>query len=140
MPNIKPTYFFIFLTLTLTVSGQSKNDKVILGKAHAEQELKLALTDKSQHNVIDNTTIIVKDTLTAINIIEPILFSIYGHDNIIKERPYEVYFIDKYWIVSGTLPKEYNGGTFLIILDSRNNRIVRLTHGKWENQLRIHWC
>ena len=58
------------------------------------------------------------------------LFSIYGKDNIIKQSPYEIYFIDNYWVIGGTLPKEYLGGTFLIIIDSRNCKIIRITHGK----------
>lgn len=120
----------ILLTFALTVCGQTKSNKTILGKSYAEQELKLALTDKSQHNVINNNTVIIKDSLTAINVAEPILFSIYGKENVIKQRPYEIYFIDSYWVISGTLPKEYLGGTFLIIIDSRDCKIIRITHGK----------
>ena len=130
MTNIKAIYFSTLLTFTLTVCGQTKDDRIVLGKSYAEQELKLALTDKSQHNVIDNKIAIIKDSLIAINIAEPILFSIYGKDNITKQRPYEIYFIDKYWVIGGTLPKDYLGGTFLIIIDSRDSRVIKITHGK----------
>jgi len=68
--------------------------------------------------------------LTAISVAEPILFSIYGKDNITKQRPYEIYFIDNYWVIAGTLPKGYLGGTFLIIIDSKDSEIIRITHGK----------
>ena len=130
MTNIKAIYFLTLLTFTLNACGQKKNDRTILGKSYAEQELKSALTGKSQHNVIDNKTSIINDSLTAINAAEPILFSIYGKDNITKQRPYEIYFIDKYWVIGGTLPKEYLGGPFLIIIDSRDCKIIRITHGK----------
>lgn len=130
MTNIKAIYFLTLLTFTLNACGQKKNDRTLLGKSYAEQELKSALTGKSQHNVIDNKTSIIKDSLTAINVAEPILFSIYGKDNITKQRPYEIYFIDNYWVIGGTLPKEYLGGTFLIIIDSRDCKIIRITHGK----------
>lgn len=130
MTNIKAIYFLTLLTFTLTACGQTKGDRTILGKSFAEQELKSALTDKSQHNVIDNKTVIIKDSLTATNIAEPILFSIYGKDNIIKQRPYEIYFIDNYWVIGGTLPKDYLGGTFLIIIESRDCKIIKITHGK----------
>ena len=130
MTTIKAIYFLTLLTFTLNACGQTKNDRTILGKAYAEQELKSSLTDKSQHNVIDGKTLIVKDSVTAISVAEPILFSIYGKDRITKQRPYETFFIDKYWVISGTLPKEYKGGTFLIIIDSRDNKIVKITHGK----------
>jgi len=110
--------------------GQTKNDRTILGKSYAQQALKVALNDKEQHNVIDNKSVIIKDSLTAINIAEPILFSIYGKDNITKQRPYETYFIDNYWIITGTLPKGTHGGTFLIILNAFDSKIIKITHGK----------
>jgi len=88
------------------------------------------LSGKSQHNIIDNKTIIIKDSSTAINVAEPILFSIYGKNNITEQRPYEIYFIDNYWVLTGTLPKGSAGGTFLIIIDSRNSKVLRITHGK----------
>ena len=37
----------------------------------------------------------------GIAITEPILFGIYGKNNIIEERPYEYYMIDGYWYISG---------------------------------------
>lgn len=118
---------FILLIFTLT---SCEEQHTILGKTYAEQELKSALRDSTQHNVIDKETVLIKDSLTAISVVEPILFSIYGKDNIIEQRPYEIYFIDKYWILSGTLPEGYKGGTFLIIMDSRDGKIIRVTHGK----------
>jgi len=130
MTNIKAFYFLTLLTFTLTSCGQTKGSRTILGKSYAEQELKSALTDKSQHNVIDNKTVIIKDSITAKSVAEPILFSIYGKSNIIKQRPYEIYSIDNYWVIGGTLPKEYLGGAFLIIIDSRDCKIIRITHGK----------
>jgi hypothetical protein len=130
MANITKICILTFLFFTLIACGQTKNDRTILGKSYAEKELKLALTDVTQHNVIDNKTKIIKDSLTAINVAEPILFSIYGKDNIRKQRPYEAYFVNNYWVICGTLPKNYKGGTFLIIIDSRNSKIIKITHGK----------
>ena len=130
MINIKEIYFLILLTFTLTAFGQTKGDRNINGKEYAEQELKSSLADKSQHNVINNNVVIIKDSLTAINVAEPILFSIYGKDNITKQQPYEIYFIDNYWLITGTLPSGLKGGTFLIIIDSRDSKVIRITHGK----------
>jgi hypothetical protein len=130
MTNIKTFCFLTLLAFTLAACGQTKNNRSKLGKSYAQQELKSALTEKGQHNVIDNKTVIIKDSLTAINVAEPILFSIYGKDNITKQRPYEIYFIDLYWVITGTLPKDYLGGRFLIIIDSKDSKIIRITHGK----------
>ena len=118
------------IILTLSSCSQTNVDRLKLGEAHAKSELKIALSDTTIHNVISANSKIIKDKLTAINVVEPILFAIYSKDNIIKQRPYEAYLIDNYWVVSGTLQKGYLGGTFLIIVDATNSKIIRLTHGK----------
>lgn len=89
-----------------------------------------SLTDSSQHNIIDHKSVLIKDKSTAIEVVEPILFSIYGKENIIGQRPYKAKLEDSLWVVRGTLPEGYVGGTFLVIVDSRTMEIIRLTHGK----------
>ena len=121
---------FSFFIVTLSSCGQTNVDRLKLGEAHARNELKVALSDTTIHNVISANSIIIKDKETAFNVVEPILFAIYTKDNIMKQRPYEAYLIDNYWVVSGTLQKDYLGGTFLIIIDATNSKIIRLTHGK----------
>ena len=130
MIKLKTFCLWTFLALTINACGQTKNNHNRLGKIYAEQELKSALNNKAQHNVIDNVNLIIKDSLTAINIVEPILFSIYGKDNIVRQRPYEIFLIDSYWVINGTLPKGYLGGTFLIIIDAKNSKVIRISHGK----------
>lgn len=130
MNFIKSILTLLILTIYLTACGQNKSDRLILGKKYAEKELKSALSDTTTHNVINTKTTIIKDSLTATTIAEPILFGIYGKANITKQKPYEVYHIDNYWLLTGTLPKGSVGGTFLIILDDRNSQIVRITHGR----------
>ena len=130
MANLKKIIVLTITTFILLSCAQTKGDRTYSGKPYAEQELKSAFSDKSQHNVIDNKTLIIKDSMVATNLAEPILFNIYGKDHIIKQRPYETYFINNYWVIKGTLPKGYLGGTFLIIIDSRNSKVIRLTHGK----------
>ncbi|SDY82866.1 NTF2 fold immunity protein [Hymenobacter psychrophilus] len=61
---------------------------------------------------------------------EPLLFSIYGKENIIRQRPYEVYLINGFWYLAGTLPDDMLGGTFELIVEAQNGRVVELTHGK----------
>ena len=128
--TIKLFTISILSILTLSCNGQTKSDRLVLGEANAKKELKEALSDTTIHNVVNNVTLLIKDKATAINISEPILFDIYGKDNIKKQRSYETYFIDNYWVISGTLPKGYLGGTFLIIIDATNSKVIKLTHGK----------
>lgn len=130
MTTARVIIFFTFLLLTQTVFSQGKDERTFLGKAYAEAELKSILSGNAQHNNIDKKTLIIKDNMTAIGVTEPILFSFYGKDNITSQRPYETFLIDNHWIINGTLPRERRGGRFLIILDARDGRILRMTHGK----------
>ena len=118
------------LLLTLNSWGQSSKENEILGRKYAEEELNIALRSKKEHNVVDNKNLIIKDSLTAVKVAEPILFSIYGKENIEEQKPYEIYLINSYWIISGVLPEDYAGGNFLIIIDGRNSKVIRITHGK----------
>jgi len=72
---------------------------------------------------------ILKDKNKIIDYAELILFDLYGKKEIQSQKPYDVYKINEYWLLR-TLPKNKKGGTFLLIIDSRNYRIIRLTHGK----------
>ncbi|MDR7210107.1 NTF2 fold immunity protein [Flavobacterium piscis] len=122
--------YFLLVILIYSFSCCSQNKRLVLGKEYAQEELKIALSKELQHNVVDYKTIIIKDSISAVKIAETILFDIYGKQNIEKQKPYETYFLDQYWIVSGTLPEGYKGGTFLIIIDARNSKILKITHEK----------
>ena len=124
------TTLFILFLLTISACSQKNNDRLILGEANAKRELNIALSGTAFHNVISPDSMLIKDKETVINVVEPILFSIYKKENIIKQRPYETHLIGNYWVVSGTLPNDFLGGTFLIIIDATNSKIIRLTHGK----------
>ncbi len=130
MKLMKLLLFSTILIVSLSACGQTKSDRQLLGRKYAEQELKSSLSDKTLHNFVDNKKLLIKDSLMAINISEQILFSIYGKEQIRKQLPYETYLIENYWVISGTLLKGNVGGTFLIILDSRDCKILRITHGK----------
>jgi NTF2 fold immunity protein of polymorphic toxin system component len=91
---------------------------------------KEALTDSTQHNVVSSNFILIDTKDKAVRFAESILFDVYGKKQIVSQKPYSIYNIENYWIVSGTLPKGWVGGTFLIIIDSHNCRIIKLTHGK----------
>jgi hypothetical protein len=122
-------FSYCFLLLTITAC-QANKERSRLGKSYAKKELLSVLAGEIQHNVVDNKALILKDSMNAVSVCEPILFSIYGKDNIMQQRPYEAYLVDNYWIIFGTLPKDYSGGTFLVILNAKDGKILRITHGK----------
>ena len=105
-------------------------DKLTLGREYAVSQLKYAQNDSANHNVIKLNKALIKDSLTAVAVIEPLLFSTYGKQAILNQRPYEIYHIGNYWVIMGRIQKGWDGGTFLVIIDDRNAKIIRLTHGK----------
>lgn len=91
----------------------------------AESELKNALI---KNEVLSDK--VISDSQTAVDVAEIVLFKIYGKNNIIKQRPYDVNFTENHYVINGTLPQNMKGGTFLIILNSKDGKIIKLTHGK----------
>ena len=72
----------------------------------------------------------INDEVSAISVAEPILFSSYGKENILKQRPYKIGKVQTYWVIYGSHPKPQIGGVFEIIINSKTGRIVKITHGK----------
>ena len=120
--------FLFFLIFSLSNCSDITHQK--LGRENAENELKGALNGGSQHNVVNYKELLIKNENTAIQIAEPILCEIYGESHIKDQKPYEVYLIDNYWVINGTLPIGMLGGTFVIIIDARNSKVLKITHFK----------
>jgi hypothetical protein len=110
----------------INTQGQNFDGRSVLGEKVAKQEITEALK-RSRKPFYDT---LITDKETAIAMVEPLLFKIYGKEEIESERPYEIYLIDGYWYISGTLPKGYKGGTFIIIINSINGEVIRLIHEK----------
>lgn len=123
----KLTIVYIILFFQFSC-GQSSQKRTSLGLDYAKSELKNALTNKIEKQILVDT--LIPDKATAISVSETILFKIYGRENIVIQRPYEINKINEYWVLNGTLPKNMLGGTFLIILNSTNAQVIKLTHGK----------
>ncbi len=110
--------------------GQEVSKRSILGKENAEYQLREVIANNKLHNIINSENIIIKNQDILMKIIEPILFDIYGNNNIENQKPYEINNFENHYVVNGTLEKNKKGGTFLIIIDKRNCQILKITHGK----------
>lgn len=117
------------LFTSLIACGQKDGPRTIQGRAFAEKELVRSLSETSLHNLVDGKKDLINDSTTAITIAETVLFKNYGQKQIRDQRPYEIYKM-RNWSISGTLPRGTRGGTFLIIINAKDGRIVRITHGK----------
>jgi len=97
------------------------------GRAYAERELMSALGGKIPEDSVSAQNFIIKDCHAAVNIAEPLLFNIYGKEKIESERPYEVYLIRHYWVITGSMSDWglYEGGKLLIIIDACNGHIIK---------------
>jgi hypothetical protein len=86
------------------------------------------MRDSAKHQLA--RPILIKDSITLIHIIEPILFDIFGEKEILSERPYEVHLFGDNWLAIGTLPRDYMGGTFEVVINRKTCEILHLSHGK----------
>ena len=98
-----------------------------LGYDFAKQQLTELFKGKGQPFTWDT---LIRNPSTAVAMVEPLLFDIFGKKNILNERPYEVYLINGYWYLAGTIPKGWEGGAFEIIMSAKDGKIIRLTHYK----------
>lgn len=121
--------YFVFSILILILSCNKEvtnpsfekiklSDKEILKEIN---DCKLFEIDKEKE---------INDEVSAISVAEPILFSSYGKENILKQRPYKIGKVQNYWVIYGSHPKPQIAGVFEIIINSKTGRIVKVTHGE----------
>ncbi|WP_052476910.1 NTF2 fold immunity protein [Nonlabens marinus] len=115
---------FLISTILQAQEFENKSDELI----HAEQLLDYALKNTSERKIMESPLIPKKEN--AIDYAENILFELYGKEKIQYEKPYQIHLICDYWIMTGTLPKGMKGGTFELVFDSWNGKILILKHGK----------
>ena len=130
MKIIKAAGIVSLLIISFSGAAQNTEGHRRLGREVAREELQTALKELSRHTEAADAQLLLPDSLLAVQVAEPILYRTYGEKNIQRQRPYEVYLIDHYWVLQGTLPMHSEGGTFLIILDARDSRVIELTHSK----------
>lgn len=121
-----------FILLLFVISQISCNQVLHrkLGIEVAKEELERALADTTEIDILEKNELLIKEESTAISVAEPILFEIYGKSKIEDEKPYEAYLINNYWVIRGTLNGFSLGGTFSIIIDARNSKVIDIIHYK----------
>jgi len=98
-----------------------------LGEESARRSLHEVLSDSTDRRLPQP---LIPDEITATGVAEAVLFKIYGEETIKDERPYETFLIDGYWVIRGTIPRGFVGGGFEIMIDSKDGRVIHLTHYK----------
>ena len=123
---IKTLFILAALIVPITFWGQNFKNRNVVGQDSAKQSIKNILGD-STYKLPSDT--LIRDKETAISIAEIILFKIYSKALITSEKPYECYLIDGYWFLTGTLPKNFTGDVFEVIMRAKDGSIVKMTHG-----------
>jgi hypothetical protein len=105
------------------------------GEAYARKRINEVLTDTTYKNFYDQparTQILIPTANIAMKVAEPILIEKYGAETVYGERPYQAFRIDNFWLVKGSWPDNpgLKGGTFEIIIDARDARVIRIVHYK----------
>ena len=128
---------FVFILSTSDLFSQGYADRDTIGKQGAinfiNEYIENHIIEKSKHELVKYLDKkLVTDSFTAVKIAESILFKAIGEKEIIKQRPYEVYFISDFWFIRGTIKKVkpgtmLGGGQFNIIIDSYDSRVVLLS-------------
>jgi hypothetical protein len=72
----------------------------------------------------------VPDGPTAIRIAEAVWIPIYGEKQLSTEKPFKAVLRNDTWIVTGTLPAGFRGGTAEAEISKRDGRILRVIHGQ----------
>jgi hypothetical protein len=111
--------------LILLLASQCFGQRLLMGQGFAKNRIHEAI---KENYIVNNEHKLIIDKTTAIAVAEIYLFKVYGKKQILKERPYEVYLIDGYWWMMGTLPKGWDGGGFELIMNAKNGQIIYLTH------------
>ncbi len=114
-------------TLHAAATEPQDGEHSVLGEAYAQQQVRQLIQAPPRAAFVRP---LLPTKTVAVAVVEPMLFAIYGKENIMRQRPYEVYLVDGVWYLSGTLPRGGLGGTFEILVDATNGRVLSLTHGK----------
>jgi NTF2 fold immunity protein len=73
---------------------------------------------------------LVPDSKTAIAIAVAVWTPIYGEEKISSEKPYRATLADGKWTVTGSLPKDWVGGTAIAVISKSDGQVLRVSHGK----------
>jgi len=120
--------FFILAAVIAPISfwGQNFKNRNVVGEDSAKQIIKNIPGDNTYKLPSDT---LIRDKEMAISIAEIILFKTYSKALITSEKPYECYLIDGYWFLRGTLPKNFTGDVFEVIMRAKDGSVVKMTHG-----------
>ena len=126
---------YILVIFTITSSkffSQNYTGRDTIGKKEAIVFVNESTKNIKHKRVANFDKKLITDKSTAVNIAETILFNVIGQQEIVKQQPYEIFFISDFWYIRGTTEKaepgtKLGGAQFNIIIDSYDSKVVLLS-------------
>lgn len=119
---MKCSLLILIFSNYLTTFGQFRRDSVLITVSN--QFFNKILDYKKSDSEI-------KDSIAAIEFIEPLLFNMYGSKKIRNQRPYIIKHVTHFWVISGTLNKKWSySGVFYVTFLDNDGEILELGHSK----------
>jgi hypothetical protein len=119
-------FIFGLIVLCLSVATGWAEPRHELGPEWAKRYLSEAFSGKAESYKPEEGYVPNKET--AITIAVTVLGPIYGKDKIEAESPFFAYLVDGYWIIKGSLPEGWKGGTAVVVISKTSGEIIHLTH------------
>ena len=118
------------LLIAFAAHGQKTGDRVATSNSRTHSTRSQPATQPTDKPPFHHPLLTTE--ALAIAVAEPILFSIFGRENIIQQRPYSVRLRKGCWHLSGTLPGLATtvGGTFYLVIEASNCRVQTIFHTK----------
>lgn len=128
-----------FLSMRIQQQSRSERPYVSLYKYKGDKYHPTTLTKSHEYGYVPLDHIydrkpngLIPDAKTAARVGFAILSSIYGEEKMERQKPFDVYLFNTggYWVVSGTLPPGYTGGTAHILIQKSDGRVLSYFHDK----------
>jgi len=84
---------------------------------------------KREHNVLASREAVASPEV-AIAIAVAVWSPIYGEKALSTQRPFVARRLGAYWLVSGTLPTGFRGGTADAVIRAQNGEVLYVSHGR----------
>lgn len=125
MKPSKSVYYIIVVGLTIGFECRIGSAQTPAPTSSPTRDQETAL---SEYQVPLPKEGLVPDKETAIKIAEAVLFRLYGKEEIVWQRPYEVKLENDVWFISGTMKHEMMGTVFNIAISRQTGEIVHLQY------------
>jgi hypothetical protein len=100
----------------------TKDGKEFCGRKMIAKFYSKMLNDTTWGDTIKGSPVI--DEEQVIVIAQEGIFKKYGEKHYKKEMPYEIYLINGFWLLMGTLPEGYMGGTIHVLIKAKNGAVL----------------